>query len=281
MCIRDSYFPAKSPQYSTNSAGFKQNTLNVPVGYKDPTHLPINQTPMEYQDQHNYPSRLQKQRPFQNNALPQQIKSRSPQTGPLPLAQNMLPVKQGIRNAPSSSPSYQQMERMNLNYQHPATNHKVKQPPHHMNVANAYGGRAGNAVVLDDKWGNHPPQMLSNGGKPNQYQHQHVDKYIPQAQPAIPAEYYNGPPPMRVSPMVTHIMPSQEPVYYTAGANRRSFPHGMQQNSYAVPVQPMRAPNSEFYVPQAPQGNKLHGNVNKRQERKKLYDNIRSGNFGI
>lgn len=28
-------------------------------------------------------------------------------------------------------------------------------------------------------------------------------------------------------------------------------------------------------------GNKLHGNTNRRQDRRQLYDNIRSGNFGI
>lgn len=276
------YSPARSPQFSTNSAGFKQNTINVPVRYKDPAHVLANQPHMTYRDQHNYPSHQQKQRPFQNNIVPPELKTRNQRADASPIPQHMVPVKQGVPNLPSNVPLYQQMERMNANHQHPVNTYKVTQPPHHNNTTNAYGNsRAGNAHMLDGKWSNNPPQMVPKGVRPNQYPQQHVNRYSPQAQPVVPAEYYNGPPPMRAPPMMSHMIPAQEPIRYTAGANRRSFPQGMQQNAYSVPAQPMGAVNSEFYLPEAPQGNKLHGNINKRQERKKLYDNIRSGNFGI
>ncbi|QHS76286.1 Msb1p [Saccharomyces paradoxus] len=276
------YSPVRSPQFSTTSAGFKQNTLNMPVGYKEPAHVLANQQPMMYRDQHNYPPQQQKQRPFQNTIVPPELKFRNQRTEDLPISQHTVPVKQGVPNVPSNVPLYQQMERMNPIYQHPVNNHKVTQLPHHKNATNAYGkGHADNVQMLDGKWGNHPPRMMPKGVRSNQYPQQHVNRYTPQAQPVVPAEYYNGPPPMQAPPMMSHMIPAQEPVHYTAGANRRSFPQSMKQNAYAVPVQPMGALNGEFYLPEAPQGNKLHGNINKRQERKKLYDNIRSGNFGI
>ncbi|CAI4051847.1 hypothetical protein SKDZ_15G3330 [Saccharomyces kudriavzevii ZP591] len=287
-----SYPPVRSPQSSMKPTGFKQNTLSSPIGSKESTHHVINQPPAAYREQHGCFPRLTNQRHSPNSVTPRELKPRNSQTGDVPIPQQMPPIKQGMSYASSTIPSYQTMERTNpliqpqmKSCQPPVSAYKMNQSQHHKNMENAYGnGRSGNAQMPDGRWGNHPPQMAPKGVRPSQFQNpqQYINRYAPQAQPAVPAEYYNGPPPnMRAPPMTPHMIPPQEPVRCTAGANRRSYPQSMKSIPHAAPTQPMGVPNSEFYLPEAPQGNRLHGNINKRQERKKLYDNIRSGNFGI
>lgn len=59
------------------------------------------------------------------------------------------------------------------------------------------------------------------------------------------------------------------------------YGHG-QGTTKAQPTPASSDMSMNMFIPGAPQGNKLHGGVpNKRQERKKLYNNIRNGNFGI
>ncbi|CAI4065087.1 hypothetical protein SUVZ_08G2200 [Saccharomyces uvarum] len=287
------YSPARSPQFSSNPVGFRQNMSNSPVGYHESASPVINQPPNAYQEKHNHPSQFQKRHHSPNNITQQELKFRNPQTKDLPVPQQMVPVKQTMSYAPSNMPPQQPRERMNppiqpqmKNYQQPVNTYNVGRSPQQQVMGNFYGnGHSGITQMPDERWGNPPQQMGPKGVRSNQFQHpqQNVNRYVPQAQPTAPAEYYNGPQPnMQAPPMVPQLISPHQPAHYTAGGNRRSYPHSMNQPTYAAPAQPTGAPNNEFYLPEAPQGSKLHGgNINKRQERKKLYDNIRSGNFGI
>ncbi|CAI2026668.1 hypothetical protein SEUBUCD650_0H02300 [Saccharomyces eubayanus] len=287
------YPPARSPQLPSNPAGFRQNMSNSPVGHKESASPVINQPPNAYQEQYNHPLQLQKNRHSPNDITPQELKYRNQQTKDLPVPQQMVPVKQTMSYAPSNIPPQLPREQMNSpiqpqmkSYQQPVNTYYVGRSPQHQVIGNVYGnGHSGIAQMPDERWGNPSQQMGPKGIRPNQFQHpqQYANRYAPQAQPTPPAEYYNGPQPNMQAPlMVPQIISPHQPAHYSAGGNRRSYPHSMNQANYAAPAQPTGAPNSEFYLPEAPQGSRLHGgNINKRQERKKLYDNIRSGNFGI
>ncbi|SCV00665.1 LAMI_0G06546g1_1 [Lachancea mirantina] len=60
-------------------------------------------------------------------------------------------------------------------------------------------------------------------------------------------------------------------------------PHNGRETNYQHIAKPYQTPSTAFYsAPNPPVGSKLHGgNFTKNQERKRLHNNIRNGNFGI
>ena len=119
-----------------------------------------------------------------------------------------------------------------------------------------------------------------------------------QGQPPLPQGQYGMMPPVTQSPSM-QFNQQMSPQQRNRGFNQ---PMGMNNNNYGSPQfqqggMPMPMPmggqtyGGQGYMNAPPNtipmqmphggGNKLHGHTNKRQGRKQLYDNIRSGNFGI
>lgn len=116
------------------------------------------------------------------------------------------------------------------------------------------------------------PQRRAQYAPPRQQPHYH-------AQPPMPADAYAAQERLYASPDARYYNNYRSPKAPAQpfAAPVRSASPGRPMRS---PPMPAPAPSAPF-APPAPHGNKLHGQTNRQQERKKLHNNIRNGNFGI
>lgn len=106
-----------------------------------------------------------------------------------------------------------------------------------------------------------------------------------QGSPIMQQQHQNSAAPMR-----SHIPTGKGPFYGKVDPSSQGFfpvniptsmPKRISHAPGSIPAQ-NGAVAQEFYLPDTPHGNKLHGgHINKQQERKNLHKNIRNGNFGI
>lgn len=121
-------------------------------------------------------------------------------------------------------------------------------------------------------------------------EHYPSDPYTQRYAPAMTspqAQYPHGPAPRGYASPELRYYKNERPARQAYG-----YPRAPPQQQFTAPIRspspgrPMRSPpmpkhTNVPFAPAAPHATKLHGQTNRQQERKKLHNNIRNGNFGI
>lgn len=188
---------------------------------------------------------------------------------------------------------------------YPSTEHYAAQTRYNPAVTDPYAQRQ-HSPPRQPYQPNQYPAMTSPAAEPSRARQDPYTRQLPTS-PPVPQHYYQQPPgpdgyPPRHSPTMPPEFYAQRRTQYQQPANEpytspelryyknerptrqqyRNPAHGASPSpSRAVRSPPLPAPTNVPYAPQAPHANKLHGQTNRQQERKKLHNNIRNGNFGI